>query len=267
MGVDVNYRVKVVASLALSGFLLVNCAGRNPNPVSAHSPRDDAMNCVDINQEITDANRRMITLAEEQDSITNQNIILGVVAFLIFPPLAFAMDFKDAPATEMHGFDMRNRTLMGIASDRNCETVHAYSVKEAVKIAVGKNGAGDGVAPEGRHDTARDENTESRTAPQVAGAPVNTNMHSSYYPRNHGTTAQSSKPAPGSMGLRHGTNRPVAEVDVEDAKRFDIKGDRSAPVASGGNRPPTLKDLMGMFLRGEISREEYLQLRQGMKPG
>lgn len=209
----------------------------------------------------------MITLAEEQDAITNQNIILGVVAFLIFPPLAFAMDFKDAPATEMHGFDMRNRTLMGIASDRNCETVYAYSVKEAVKIAVGKKDVGNGAAPEGRHDTARDENTDSQTAPQVAGATVNTNMHSSYYPRSHGTTAQSPVPGPGTVIPRSGTSRPVEKVDVEDARRFGIKGDRSAPVASGGNQPPTLKDLMGMFLRGEISREEYLQLRQGMKPG
>lgn len=212
------------------------------------------MNCQDINQEISDANARMITLAEEQDSITNQNIILGVVAFLIFPPLAFAMDFKDAPATEMHGFDMRNRTLMGIASDRNCETVHAYSVREAVKIAVGKDSDGNPTAPEDRNDTASDEHAGSRNPPQVAEAPVNTNMHSSYYPRNNRSAMQSSRPVPAATGNRVKTSRPAAPMDINDSKQYDIKGDRSAPVTSGGSQPPTLKDLMGMFLRGEISR-------------
>jgi hypothetical protein len=232
------------------------------------------MTCSDINSEITDANRRMITLAEEAESITNQNIVLGVVSFLLFAPLAFAMDFKDAPQTEMHGFDLRSRNLTNLGHQKDCEVVHAYTVKEAVDIVAQDGSSENFKAEEGGTETASNEGVASKSDPQVARENANTSMRSSHYPRNQGKAANHSRPEPGTMNTRARASSTAPKEKTDDSELFEIKGDRSAPVApgrapvaAGGNAPPTLKDLMGMFLRGDISREEYLELRNNLKSG
>lgn len=236
-------RSKSVVALMVCSFVLASCAGRTPNPVSAHSPRDDQLKCSDINQEIVQANSRMVTLAEEASSITTQNIVLGVVSFLIFLPLAFAMDFKDAPQTEMHGHDQRNHTLQNIASGMNCETMHAYTVKEAIEIA-------DGKAP----SAADGENEDGTSLANADSAP----------------SAHGMKPAPTadhSVANYSAQARPMTAVAARDGNTSPVAPVARSSPPKGLNGPPTLKDLMGMFLRGEVSREEYLELRRGMAPG
>ncbi|MDG2285269.1 MAG: hypothetical protein P8N43_07045 [Alphaproteobacteria bacterium] len=55
------------------------CAGRTPTPISTHAPPDDQMRCFDINDEIRQANLRMVNLADEADTITGQNIAIGLL--------------------------------------------------------------------------------------------------------------------------------------------------------------------------------------------
>ena len=69
-----------LAALIVCFFVPAGWTGRTPSPVSTHSPRDDQLRCGDINDEIHQANSRMVALS--------------VVPFLVF-----AMDFKYAPQT------------------------------------------------------------------------------------------------------------------------------------------------------------------------
>ena len=187
----------------------------------------------------------MVNLADEADTITGQNIAIGVVSFLFFFPLAFAMDFKEAPQTEMHAYDVRNRTLMNLGRDQGCETLHAYSTQEAINVADG-NDPGDG-APTKKGDTEVARQSSDENTPKTAAL------------------AHAAVPPPVARSPSHvGTTQKVRAKEPTSIAATPATAPKSSSTPSGHNAKPTLKDLMGMFLRGEVSKEEYLELRENM---
>lgn len=203
------------------------------------------MRCFDINDEIRQANLRMVNLADEADTITGQNIAIGVVPFLFFFPLAFAMNLKDAPQTEIHAYDVRNRTLVNLGRNQDCETLHAYSTQEAINVADGNDAEEDAPSKEGNTDVAMQNSGEST--------------------HNAAALAHAAVPPPVARSSSHGgTTHKARTKEPMSIAAAPAPAPKTSSAPSGHTAKPTLKDLMGMFLHGEVSKEEYLELRENM---
>lgn len=232
--------------LLLSSIVIAGCAGREPNLIQAHSSFDDKLACDDVNLQISQTNSKMLELARETNSTSGKNMIMGVTGMLLFWPVLFAMDLKDAAAQELRGYEARNATLLHVGDKKGCTTEPAYSAADATQM----------VAEESSFNLASDvsESDEDQGAPGSAGM-----------------VKQRSANAGSSDAPSHTHNLAAAPLAAEPQPRqrtasVKISGTSAAPSMAKGV-PVTLKDLMKMFLRGEISRGEYLELRKNMAPG
>lgn len=121
-----------LGALTCAGLVLAGCAGREPMPVSAYMPSDAEMTCEAVDAEIRRNNDALRARVNEDAETQNKNILVGTAAFLLFAPIALAMDFKGAASTEANSFEQRNRTLTGLATRKRCATAHAKTVAEVV---------------------------------------------------------------------------------------------------------------------------------------
>ena len=109
---------KIAPFILLS--LLTACMGREAIPIMVYQDKDDALSCSQIKTEILDNENEIFDLEEEQRKIKNKNIAWGGAGLLLFPPVALAMDLKDAPGAEMTALKKRNRNLESKARTKNC---------------------------------------------------------------------------------------------------------------------------------------------------
>lgn len=117
--------------LTCAAMTLAGCAGRDPIPVSAYSPNDPQMSCLEIDSEIRRNNLGLRARAQEVKNTTDRNIVVGAAGILLFWPALFAMDLKDAAGTEGISLEQRNSTLTQLAAKGGCQTVHAMTFAEA----------------------------------------------------------------------------------------------------------------------------------------
>jgi hypothetical protein len=217
------------ATLLLSSMIIVGCAGREPHIIQAHSSFDDKLACDDVNLQISQTNSKMLELAREANSTSGKNMIMGVAGMLVFWPALFAMDLKDAAGQELLGYEARNATLLHVGKKKGCATEPAYSAADATQM----------ISEEGSFDQAADvsENDEDQGTPGPAGT------------AKHRTANAGASKAPS-----HSHNLVAAPLAPSTRSK-------------GNGETVTLKNLMKRFLRGEISRAEYLELRGNMAPG
>jgi hypothetical protein len=189
----------------------------------------------------------MLERARETNSTTNQNIIFGAVGLLLFWPALFALDLKDAGGQELNSYEGRNLTLAHLAEQKNCETETAYTAEEAISIVANEEAVSVASTAENT-DAAHGEQQSARLTDNRAAEEklVTTSAHSvgripdsreaAKKPRNH-------EPAPT-------TSIANASASVQSSKPGEAAN---------------MKDLMRMFLRGEISQSEYQERRMALK--
>lgn len=98
--------------------LVAACAGRNPVPTATVQPHDSTSNCTMVSAEVAANQRRISELDSESTGTTVGNVALAVVGVAIFPPLLFAMDLKNAAATERDSLSQRNIFLSSLQHER-----------------------------------------------------------------------------------------------------------------------------------------------------
>ena len=98
-------------ALALTAALLSGCAGRAPSPVASVLPGDSNLTCEQIKNEVAYNESRITSLQGEKAQVSNANVMVGTVGFLLFPPLLFALDLHDAQSTEITALYQRNMRL------------------------------------------------------------------------------------------------------------------------------------------------------------
>ncbi len=141
--------MKRLCALTCAGLIV---AGRDAVPVSAYSPDDKQMSCLEIDTEIQRNNGQLRTKVSEVADTEQRNIVVGAAALILFWPAAFAMDLKDAAGTEANSLEQRNVVLAQLAAKGRCRTAHAMTVAEAeaervaAEIAQRKADEGAGVA-------------------------------------------------------------------------------------------------------------------------
>lgn len=93
------------------------CAGRAPQIPPLVLASDPHLSCEAIQKEAALNNEQMSALAHEQDLKLGQNVVAGVVGFMIWPAW-LALDFQNAAGREGHALSQRNQYLATLASDR-----------------------------------------------------------------------------------------------------------------------------------------------------
>ena len=94
------------------------CAGRNPIPTATVQPQDSTSNCTMVTAELAANQRRSAELDSESTGTIVGNVALGVVGVALFPPLLFAMDLRNAAATERDSLNQRNAFLSTLQTER-----------------------------------------------------------------------------------------------------------------------------------------------------
>ena len=110
---------QTAAAIAVT-VLVGACAGRDAAPVSAFQPYDRDLSCSQIQGEMASNEEKARRLIEEDENAGDSNIAIGVVGALLFWPALFALDTGDAEMVEMEALRERNRWLMQVSSDKDC---------------------------------------------------------------------------------------------------------------------------------------------------
>lgn len=122
---------RITIAAVTTTLMLGACAGRDPAPVSAYKPSDSKLSCADLGAEIRGNNQTMIALAEESAATGDRNVAIGAAGVLLFAPMLFAIDAKDAAKTENKAFEARNQQLVEMARDTGCEVPTPYTTAMA----------------------------------------------------------------------------------------------------------------------------------------
>lgn len=112
-------------------LLAMACAGRNPVPTATVQPHDSTSNCTMVSAELAANQRRIGELDSENTGTVVGNVALAVVGVALFPPLLFAMDLKNAAATERDSLTQRNTFLTSLQLERCPSGVAAAPVAVA----------------------------------------------------------------------------------------------------------------------------------------
>ncbi len=104
----------------LASALVAGCAGRQPAPVLATRVDDIDRSCHELLHEASLNQRRMQQLVTEDKHIRSGNVETAALDGIFFPPVLVALDFQNAPQTEMKAFQARNATLNKLAADKGC---------------------------------------------------------------------------------------------------------------------------------------------------
>lgn len=176
MGVGMLVKRSMVAALAASA-ILTGCAGRDALPVSAYKPGDDRLTCGQIAGEIESNNQLMLARARESADTTDRNVMIGAAGVLLFVPILFAIDAKDAAGTENRAFEERNRVLTQKARMTGCQVPAAFTVA-MVEETIGRQRIADSADPAAgkdaqTQDLATAAPVRRATEPQSASLPQN----------------------------------------------------------------------------------------------
>lgn len=102
--------MKTATAAMAAVVMMAGCAGRAPNPVSAHQPTDAGATCATLRAEIT-ANEA--TIAELQDSKTNRAVrnVAVAVGGVFVPVLFLGLDVQQSQEAEIAALETRNAVL------------------------------------------------------------------------------------------------------------------------------------------------------------
>ncbi len=112
--------MKLVAALVLGALTLGGCAGRDAHPVATVGHFDQALNCAQLQAEISRNNRYINQLVDEKNGARERNVAVGVVGALLFWPALFALDLSNAEEVEINALNNRNMYLVGQANRKDC---------------------------------------------------------------------------------------------------------------------------------------------------
>lgn len=121
--------VVVAASVVLSA-----CGGREPMPVQVVRVSDQSLTCQQISAEIRSNERLLADLDVEQDERTGRNAAAVIAGVILFAPILFAMDVKDAAGKEAAALEERNRYLSELRA-QECPESSPASVAAAFEAA------------------------------------------------------------------------------------------------------------------------------------
>lgn len=117
---------KTTMATALAVVLALSaCAGREPMQIPVVQPQDASSDCTALTTEMTANTQRIAQLSKEHSNTTGGNVALGVAGALLFWPLLFAMDFKDAAGKDAAALQTRQNYLGTVAAQRGCTTAQA----------------------------------------------------------------------------------------------------------------------------------------------
>jgi len=112
-----KYLKTLTCAAAITG-LLSACAGRDPQPVAAVQPQDRMTDCATVQYEQQVNASRMAYLLSEASTTNNNNVAMGAVGLFLFWPALFAMDFKNAPATEQAALANRQAYVAALIAQK-----------------------------------------------------------------------------------------------------------------------------------------------------
>ena len=102
---------KIITGFAALTFFLAGCAGRQANPVSAIQSGDERLTCEQITTTLKLNTSEIKGLMGESSSTTGKNVAAGVVGAVLFFPVLFFMDTKNAAGDEARALVRRNEVL------------------------------------------------------------------------------------------------------------------------------------------------------------
>ncbi|MDH5748882.1 MAG: hypothetical protein OEY85_06190 [Rhodospirillales bacterium] len=111
--------MKKFISLA-SIFLITACAGREPMPVQTAAGADYDRSCKSLEVEYISNNNSARSKIAANKSSDEGDVALGVVGVVLFWPVLFAMDTKNANGVEGNALLDRNDHLRTIADSKEC---------------------------------------------------------------------------------------------------------------------------------------------------
>jgi hypothetical protein len=225
----------------IGALMITGCAGRQPIITSSKDPKDLTLTCAQIASEIGGTNWEMRNKARESLHTSAKNMDAVVKTFPFGLMMLLALDTTDAAGTELEAFGARSRTLEALGQSKNCDSPHALTVAEAIEEEAGERkrlpGAGHNIVEVG---TGRDGPDgpdsfgETNTTRTATVQPFRSPSSDVAKPRRDQPSAASSPPSPGATTSK---------------RRLD------------------LRDLMKMFLSGEITREQYQARRDAIRGG
>ena len=127
---------------------------------------DQNLGCDGITRQIQANNEAMVMRAQEGEDVTGRNIMVGAVGLLLFWPMLFAIDAKDAAGIEARAFEVRSRTLEQQGRLAGCQVPAVYSTADAERILTERKQTGSEVTTV----ASKDSDTAANAA-QLATAP------------------------------------------------------------------------------------------------
>jgi hypothetical protein len=110
---------KFIQAITVISLLFVTaCGGREARPVNAVTAADAGMSCQQIELELTSNGNQIKTLIQEHGDNVGQNVGIGALSVLLFPPALFALDLKGAAKEEANALIARNRHLVNVAKSK-----------------------------------------------------------------------------------------------------------------------------------------------------
>ena len=101
---------------------LAGCAGRDPNMMTAMKAEDKNLLCADMEREYANNHDVALVKIKANETDDDKDLILGGVGVLLFFPVLFAIDTKNADGNEGNALIERNEQLVKLASDKDCTT-------------------------------------------------------------------------------------------------------------------------------------------------
>jgi hypothetical protein len=124
----------IVAGIASSALVLSACAGREARPVQTARATDTQLSCELMASEITTNIQTARALTKEQNETSGKNVAVAAVGVLLFPPLLFAMNLKEAEKAEMLALRDRNLHLRRLMTAKGCTNIPPASPAEQDKM-------------------------------------------------------------------------------------------------------------------------------------
>ena len=124
----------VIAGLATAALALSACAGREARPVQTVRATDGQLSCELMESEITSNIRTARALAKQKEETKGKNVAAATIGILLFPPLLFAMDLKEAEKAEILALRDRNLHLRRVMTQKGCTNIPPASPAEQDKM-------------------------------------------------------------------------------------------------------------------------------------
>lgn len=106
--------------LVLSFIFIFSCAGRTPILIDKKTDADQNLECAALITEIDKYTELVVDRYHKGKNATSTAITLGVISYILFPPLALAMDISGADYKEMGAYQSRRNYLIKLGTEKKC---------------------------------------------------------------------------------------------------------------------------------------------------